>query len=80
MTPEQKGLTLLSEGEIVKLGEALSLGLARPITEAELERVVQWASQARCDSAMLTLVLSGVLVMGFKDGDIAFTERRVVVA
>ena len=44
--------------------------------EAEMERCVEWAKDTRVNAAVLQLVLDGKLIVGVKDGKIAFNGKK----
>jgi hypothetical protein len=76
-TPEEKDI--LTEEEIIKIGEQLFMGKGDVITEDEFIKALEWAVQARVDSTLLSLVLKGFVELTISpEGEILFSVSKGV--
>ena len=68
-------MSLITENEVGTLMMALASG-QESFTEEEATKVVLWAEEARLNSALVTLVLNGIIDISIVDDDLAFRRTN----
>lgn len=63
---------IITDDEIRQLARQLCKGTGKPVPEADVKRVVDWATDTRIESSLLELLLRGKICVRIKDGELFF--------
>ena len=66
---------LLSLEEQLALLRAIEHGNNGGFTEAEADRVFEWAARTRLEQSLLDLAITGLVTIGFRGDELKFTAR-----